>query len=277
MHEHNNQLKAIAWTIGVHLALLLFLWLFKYAIPSAPPIEELGMEVNLGTSDMGSGADQPMSVEDPATDVAMVANRATQQQNNESKNLLQSSDKDAPEVNTAEKNNANRNNTEENNRRRRQTDRQDNSNNHQQPHARYVYNGSTGHGGNSSYQNTPGSHEGNDPNGNGDKGVPNGTPGATNYSGSPGNGNGGISHTISGRTIVAFPPKEAKYKEDGVVVVRVTVNRDGAIVNKQIVSATSAELRNIALHKVDKVRFNKSTTAPEEQFGNITFVFKTRD
>jgi hypothetical protein len=54
------------------------------------------------------------------------------------------------------------------------------------------------------------------------------------------------------------------------------VNRNGVITNKQVVSASNGELRNIALRKIEKVKFNKSEDAPEEQFGNITFVFKTR-
>jgi TonB family protein len=138
-----------------------------------------------------------------------------------------------------------------------------------------VYPGSNGKGGNSAAANMPGTSEGNTF-GNGDRGVPHGTPGATNYTGSPGSGTGGISYNLSGRTMVAFPPKEAQFRTGGRVVVRVTVARSGSITNTQIKSSTNSELNSIALRKVQQVRFNASETAPEEQFGDITFVFKTR-
>jgi len=273
--EQNAQYKALAWTLGVHALLFLFLWMFRYAIPTNEPLPEMGMEVNLGTSDQGSGNDQPMSVEDPAADIASAANKNVQQQNNEAKELMRSNEADAPGVNTANAKENNRNSTQQDNNKHKVKNNQEANNNKEKQNPRYVYKGSTGKGGNDAMQNNPGTNEGND-NGNGDKGVPNGTPGAVNYTGSPGNGNGGISHTISGRTILAFPPKDANFKEQGTVVVHVTVNREGLIVNKRIVSASSADLGAIALRKADKVRFNKNESAPEEQFGNITFVFKTK-
>lgn len=273
--EQNSQMKAMAWTIGVHVLLFLFFWLFKYGVPVITPIPEMGMEVNLGTSDDGSGFDQPMSVEDPANGTSSATNRNVQQQDNEAKELLQSNEADAPGINTATSKQNNRNSTQQDNSKRKTKSIQEANNNREKQNPRYVYNGSNGNGGNNAMQNHPGTGEGNGT-GNGDKGVPGGTPGSSNYTGSPGNGTGGISHTLSGRMIVAFPPRDANFKEQGTVVVRVTVNREGVIVNKQIISASSADLRALALHKADKVRFNKSETSPEEQFGNITFVFKTK-
>jgi TonB family protein len=76
--------------------------------------------------------------------------------------------------------------------------------------------------------------------------------------------------------MVAFPPKEAQFRSGGTVIVRVTVARDGSITNKNIKRSNNTELNSIALRKVQQVRFNASETAPEEQFGDITFVFKTR-
>jgi TonB family protein len=133
-----------------------------------------------------------------------------------------------------------------------------------------------GRGGNSAAGNVNGTGEGITGR-SGDQGVPGGTPGATNYSGTPGTGNGlGLQHSISGRNIVAFPPKEAAFREGGTVKIRVTVNREGVIVNRTVKSSTNTELTSIALRKLQQVRFNKSTTAPPEQFGDITFVFRPR-
>jgi outer membrane biosynthesis protein TonB len=275
--EKKVKTKAAAWTAGVHVLLLLLFLLLSYSIPATPPIEELGMEVNLGTSEDGSGTNQPIAEEDPATDDASVAYNPSTADKSDAKDMLRSNEPDAPSVAPTTTNNANnRNRTENDNRRNKPTTQQEtkNNNNTRPQQARYVYGGSTGRGGNSGGANTPGTSEGNTT-GKGDRGVPGGTPGAPNYSGVPGSGNG-ISHNLAKRNIVAFPPPEADFKEGGKVVIRITVNRDGAIVNKQIVSASNSELRGIALRKLDKVKFNKSTDAPEEQFGNITFVFKTR-
>ena len=234
------------------------------------------MEVNLGTSEDGSGTDQPMAIDDPAPDAANAAYTSNAQQANNSREMMQTDDPDAPAVAPVTTNNNNRNNTEANNNRTRTNNRQAANNTaRQQQRPRYVYNGGTGTGGNNATTNVPGSSEGNTT-GSGDRGVPGGTAGAPNYSGVPGSGNGGISHNISGRSIIAFPPPDADFKEGGRVIVRITVNRDGVITNKQVVSASSAELRPIALKKVDKIKFNKAENAPAEQFGNITFVFKTR-
>ncbi|MGN6567574.1 MAG: energy transducer TonB [Flavipsychrobacter sp.] len=274
--EQNINIKALAWTIGVHAALLLLFFLWRYTLPVTVTPPEMGMEVNLGTSDNGSSTDQPMAIDQPAPDEAAAARQAAAQQSEQTKDMLQGNDNDAPAVNTAATKSNIRNNTETDNNRHKVAE-QTVSNDHKQQHQRpkFVYTGGTGRGGNGAMQNMNGSSEGNTT-GSGDRGVPNGTPGASNYVGSPGNGNGGISHTLTNRNIVAFPGRDASFREQGRVVIRVTVNRDGEIVNKQVISASSAELRALALRKVDKVRFNKSESAPEEQFGNITFVFKTR-
>lgn len=275
--------KALSWTAGVHVVLLLLFALWKFSAPAAAaPIAEMGMEVNLGTSADGFGTDQPMDMEEPAAATA-TANTQTQFAATASERQVEESDEaDAPAVATAKPivkpvrptlqtpkpiTNNRQMNTQTSPANTRITAPQ---------RPKYTYQGSTGRGGNGAVQNSPGTNEGNTT-GNGDRGVPHGTPGATNYTGSPGNGTGGISYTLAGRSMIAFPMNEAEFREGGKVVVRVTVNRAGTIVNKQVVSATNAELRPIALKKLNQVKFNQNENAPAEQFGNITFVFKTRN
>jgi TonB family protein len=275
--EQPINMKALAWTVGVHVLLLLLFILFKYSVPTiTDPFPEMGMEVNLGTSDNGYGTDQPMVVDEPAPDNASATNAHVSPAANTTRDMLRAEEPNAPAVNTpVNTTNTNRNNTAANTNTRRNTSQQTATNtNTQQQRPRYVYNGGTGRGGNAAQTNIAGGNEGNT-NGDGDRGVPAGTPGASNYTGVPGRGNG-ISHTLTGRNIVAYPNPDADFREGGKVVVRVTVNRAGVITNKQIVSASNAELRVIALRKVEKIQFNKSEDSPEEQFGNITFVFKTR-
>lgn len=274
VQEQPVDIKAAAWTIGVHLVLLLLFFFISYQLPQQEPIEEMGIEVNLGTSEDGYGTNQPMSVGLPAPDNAASTSLSNASSSDLPTNVLESDDPNAPAINS---NNTNSNTTNRNNAvNSNVNDRNDRpaNNNNTRRQARYVYSGSDGEGGNGAGADNDGGSEGNTT-GSGDRGVPGGTPGASNYEGTPGRG-GGISHTLSGRNIVAFPNRDAEFKESGSVTIRITVNKDGVITNKRITSASSSELRQIALEKVEKIRFNKSSSAPEEQFGNITFVFKTR-
>jgi hypothetical protein len=59
--------KALAWTIIVHALLLLLFIFLSYSVPHTNITDAGGgMEVNLGTSEDGSGTDQPMSKNDPS-------------------------------------------------------------------------------------------------------------------------------------------------------------------------------------------------------------------
>lgn len=270
------QPRPLMITVGVHVLLLLLLLLWRFSLPAQETkLPEMGMEVNLGTSDNGSGTDQPMDMEDPAASAS--ASRAVNSAASSNADVERSEDDEAPSVSTTRQ--VNRRQSQNNTETQKNTAGVANTaaiihtSAPQRP--RYVYPGSNGKGGNSAAANMPGSSEGNTF-GSGDRGVPHGTPGATNYTGSPGNGTGGISYNLSGRSMIAFPPKEAQFRAGGRVVVRVTVARSGSITNSQIKSSTNSELNSIALRKVQQVRFNASESAPEEQFGDITFVFKTR-
>jgi TonB family protein len=267
--------RAAVWTAGVHILLLLLFIFIKYSSPAAQqPLQELGMEVNLGTDEDGGGDEQPMNTEEPAAKRMAATRKAAAAPKPSAKEILHTDDRTAPSLSAPAKTKA-KDITESRVTHKRVGQPAQQSNNstvNQQP--KYTYNGGTGRGGNAGPANTPGRTEGNGA-GLGDKGVPGGVPGAANYTGTPGTGNG-ISHTLNRRSIIAFPSPEAEFREGGKVVIRITVNKNGTITNKQVVSASNGELRSIALKKLEKVKFNKSEEAPEEQFGNITFVFKTR-
>ncbi len=268
--------KAIAWTVGIHALILLLFFFLSYSVPATQPVVEMGMEVNIGTSADGFGTNQPLVAGEPAPNESSVTYSSTAPKSSLPANMLESTDEDAPVVNQVNKRNKNNRNdntrpTNSNTTRNNSNNTADNNRTRQQK-PRYVYDGGAGTGGNGSANDAAGGSEGNT-SGDGDRGVPGGTPGAGNYEGTPGSG---ISHTLGGRSIVAFPDRDADFKEGGKVVVRITVNRQGQIINKRIESASNSGLRSIALKKVDKIRFNKSETSPEEQFGKITFVFKTR-
>lgn len=266
--EQSKNIKALTITAAIHVLLLLIFLLVRYTLPAQEPAAEMLMEVNLGTSDNGSGTDQPEIPEDPAAADAAVANTASSENHNAADRPMHTADDaDAPVVanNTAGKS-RNRNSTASNNRNRSNVVTNSNTQNtNTRQQAKYVMPGGTGRGGNSAANNKPGSNEGIGT-GNGDMGVPGGTPGAKNYF--------GTSYRLGNRQMVSRPDRNAEFNEGGKVIVNVTVDRDGIIKSYRVTSAANSKLKEIAERKLKSIRFNKAPSAPVEQFGDITFVFK---
>lgn len=266
MKEQQINSKAAIYTMVIHAALLILCLFIGYTLPATPAVmDEMGMEVNLGNSDDGSGDNQAFSTDHPAYQPEETSRSAAKDASESPSNLTtDETDADAPAIKNQPDKTVHKTTTAENN---------------QKPVAqakpKILFPASNGNGGNAAQINQAGGSEGNGT-GNGDKGVPGGTPGAANYSGIPGNGTGGIAHSFNDRTMIAKPKPDAEFREGGKVVVRVTVNKEGQIIKKSIKRAANAELGKIALRKTEEVRFSKSETAAPEQFGDITFVFKTR-
>ena len=280
-----RQLKALGITLGLHAALLLLFFGVRYAAPQpvAPPVEELGMEVNLGSSADGYGTEQPEIMGDPARPSPTLPEGAgAPDEATEPVAASPSNDPDAAEITPKKETvkpvvpkpvtpkpptqtTAKANTTA--------TPKATNNKPAEAPRkAKVLFPGSTGTGGNGAQRDVAGGSEGNTF-GSGDRGVPGGTPGAKNYEGSPGRGTGGVNHTLSGRTIIA-PRLEGNFRNGGTVKMRVTVNRAGTIVNSSVLSG-SGELVPIAKEKLQQVRFSAAPDGPVEQFGTVTFVFKT--
>lgn len=251
--------KAALWTIAVHAILLLLFFLVSWTLAPTPmetPLNDtLGMEVNLGTSDDGSGNDQPMAKKKPSAYQATVVYKSVATTTDLPKEIIQSTDADAPVVdNTRTKTNTPIPTPAENNKPSPKPAEK----------PKYTYQGETGPGGNDAKHDAPGTGEGNT-HGNGDRGVPGGTPGATNY----------IGHNLVDREIT--PKKfEAEFSESGKVVIHVTVDRNGNIINKRVKSSSSPQLTQLALDKINSAKFSPGKGAAPEQSGDVTFTFKTR-
>lgn len=256
-------IKALTWTIGIHAVLLLLFFLWRYTVPVLTAEVGNGLEVNLGSSENGSGDDQPMSKDDPASYSASVVYKNAELKSPVPQEMMHSDAADAPVVNDPGKKEI----------KGHTGTKPDIA---PPPVPKSVYGGdNNGKGGNGAKDNKPGSNEGKTT-GPGDAGVNGGTPGAANYSGVPGSGGGGGTyHTLTGRDIT--PKKlEAEFREGGKVVISVTVDRDGNIVSKFVKSSSNPELTKIALDKINKARFSKSNSSAPQQFGDVTIVFKAR-
>jgi outer membrane biosynthesis protein TonB len=283
MNSQDNiiNVRAATGTIVIHVLLLLFFLLFRYSTPEVKPVEELGMEVNLGTDENGNGFEQPQSIEDPSKNATQEVATETPVENITATEIEHSEEPEAPKIAPIVANNnkgkeikphTQKPDVKSKLKKEKKHNLATNIKPKQKP--RYVYHNSNGNGGNKAMNNVAGNNEGNT-HGKGDRGLPNGVPGSSNYKGSPGNGTGGISHTLSGRDI---SPKQfvAEFNEAGKVVVRVKVDRDGNIISKTIRSSSSAKLSEIALQKLAQAHFTKKSDAAPEQIGDVTFVFKTR-
>ncbi len=255
-------IKALSWTIGIHALLLLLFFLWRYTIPAVTTEIGNGLEVNLGSSENGSGNDQPMSKEDPSSYSASVVYKNSEVKSPLPKEMMHSDATDAPVVTDPNKKDV-----------KGQPGTKPTP--EPKPVPKSVYGGdNNGKGGNGAKDNKPGTSEG-ITHGSGDQGVNGGTPGASNYTGVPGSGGGGTYHTLTGRDIT--PKKlEAEFREGGKVVISVTVDRDGNIVSKFVKSSSNPELTRIAMDKISKAKFSKSTGSAPQQFGDVTIVFKAR-
>jgi outer membrane biosynthesis protein TonB len=270
--ELKNNSKAIAWTAGIHLILLLIFFMIKYTLPAegAGSNEDL-MEVNLGTDMDGFGTDQPEDPNDPAAANALMAHiEAGEQATADEPELLTSDEADAPAVvNNRPRTPARRTEPARNHQPTRTNSRTataaTNTSTAPRQQPKYVMPGATGTGGNRAAGTVAGSSEGIGT-GTGDMGVPAGTPGAKNYF--------GTSYRLGNRQMVARPEPTAEFNEGGRVVINVTVSRDGSIKSYRVTKASNPTIRAIAEKKIKSVRFNKSDNAPVEQFGDITFEFK---
>jgi TonB family protein len=110
----------------------------------------------------------------------------------------------------------------------------------------------------------------------GNQGVPQGSANVDRYGPGGGTGNG-ISFSLDGRTSLSLPKPNYPGNEEGVVVVKVTVDKNGLVKTAETGvrgSTTSdpnllAEAKKAAL----KAKFNVDANAPAVQVGTITYRF----
>jgi len=112
--------------------------------------------------------------------------------------------------------------------------------------------------------------------GTGNQGGINGSTESKNYSGK-GYGNEGISYSLSGRTPQDLPLPKYNSQVDGIVVVEVTVDRDGKVTNATpgVKGSTTLDknLTEAAKKAALLARFDKNPDAPAFQKGTITYHF----
>ncbi|MCD6202447.1 MAG: hypothetical protein J7K46_11635 [Bacteroidales bacterium] len=112
--------------------------------------------------------------------------------------------------------------------------------------------------------------------GKGNQGNPQGSVQAGAHSGTPGTGNG-VSYSLGGRTPQKLPLPEYNYQVAGVVVVEVTVDRNGNVTKATPGVKGSTTLNQDLLNAAKKAalasKFDRKPDAPAFQKGTITYKF----
>jgi TonB family protein len=112
--------------------------------------------------------------------------------------------------------------------------------------------------------------------GNGNQGVPQGVANAERYGPGGGTGNG-VSFSLDGRTSLSLPKPQYPGNEQGVVVVKVTVDKNGLVKNAEAgvrgSNTADPDLIAAARRAALQARFNVDSNAPDVQTGTITYRF----
>ena len=114
----------------------------------------------------------------------------------------------------------------------------------------------------------------------GNQGVPTGDPNAGTY-GQGGRGSGtsgsGISYSLSGRTATSTPKPNYPGREEGTVVVKITVDQSGRVTQAEPgqrgTTTLNPDLHDAAKRAALQARFNVDNNAPAFQTGTITYRF----
>ena len=112
--------------------------------------------------------------------------------------------------------------------------------------------------------------------GGGNQGSPDGTANAPKYGSGGGVGNG-VSYSLDGRSAQSLPKPYYPGNEEGVVVVQVTVNKNGVVTKAEAgvkgSNTANPELISAAKKAALQAKFNVDENAPAFQIGTITYHF----
>ena len=222
--------------------------------PPDPPIEEEGVEVNLGNSDFGSGNNPIPNVSEnnsPNYSRPATSNEVATQNTEESMamnasttpgNTVTQEDevKDVPEI--PKKPEINKNALFK--KKRTET-------------------------------NTNGGSQG-ITSGNGNQGKVGGDPNSNRYDGNPGKGGAGWS--LEGRNVRALPTPEYNSNQQGRIVVKIWVDRSGNVIKAEAPAKGSTIVSGVmvkqAMTAAKRAKFSASSNAIEAQIGYITYEFR---
>jgi colicin import membrane protein len=264
--KHKNGLIG---TILFHGILLLIFIIAGFTIPYPPPPEE-GVLINFGTSDVGTGDMEP-ALNDVSSSQTSNEGEYTLP-DDKGKVITQDFEDAAGElVNNKTQTNKKINKKDlRKNQVKSVTNQQTFQNNGPKVNKLALYPGKSTTG-----SWTGGEGEGGGP---GNQGDPNGDPNSKSRTGGYSGNGKGISFNLNGRNSLSLPKPEYNYQVEGVVVVEVTVDKQGRVTNAYpgIKGSTTLDdnLLNAAKKAAMIARFDIKNNAPAYQKGTITYHFK---
>ncbi|MDB4534608.1 TonB family protein [Vicingaceae bacterium] len=246
--KEKNSRAGIIGTVLVHLLLLLMFLSFGMPYQDPAPENEGAMMINFGTSDSGSGDEQPTEPESSASENANPTENSAAEEN-----ILTQDNIEAVEVNSSPI----------------PKDIEPTPTPKEEPVVSENLSNALNALNNSESTSSQGETDGA-----GDQGDPNGDP---NSNGTSTSGGSGIGFDLGGRGKVSFKKPENPTQEDGKVVVEIWVNREGKVLRAKTGARGSTTTNPILQKKAEeaayKARFKKDENAPFEQKGTMTFVF----
>lgn len=251
MNQKDKRNRGIVFTLGFHLAVLLLLFFSGFTTPLPLPEEE-GITIDFGDSDTGQGLIEPEQTTQP------VQPKPSEVQ--EESNMTQDYEEapiTAPEVKPQDKaEEVQTNKVEEVVEEVRAVD----------PNALFQNNSDNSN--NSSSEGIAG--------GDGNQGAPDGDPNSNSYVDN-GTGSGGVGYSLAGRKPKGLPKPVYTSNEQGIVVVKIVVDRDGKVISAIPGVKGSTTLDNALLSAAKQAalttKFDKKTSAPSKQTGTITYHF----
>lgn len=269
MQFKKDEIKGMLGTILFHVLLVLVLLFMALRTPLPLPTEG-GVEVNLGNSDQGMGTEQPMELSAPAAASPPIA------QQDKPDDLLTEDTEEAPAIEPKKERKPEP--VKEQPKPVVKPEPKPEPKPTVDPRAMFPGKGTTGKnqgkGGNEGITGKPG-----------DQGNPFGTPDATSYEGTGGSGNGigsgngsGVSFDLAGRTSRSIPKPSTNFRERGIVVVTIYVDRSGNVTRvvpgARGSTTSNKQLFDLASTAARKAKFSVKEDAPAEQKGTITYIFE---
>jgi len=284
-HFPSERGKGIAGTIILHLAILALCLLFGFSVPP-PPETELGILVNFGTDDTGMGLIEPSapaSQEDASPPPPSEPEIVT-----DDEPILTQDTEEAPEVKKVdpeaerkrqeqieaerihrEQLEAERIRKEQEEIDRKKIEAEQKRQADITDRTKKALEGSRNAGTSSTSEGVAG--------GEGNQGVPSGDLNSQNRGDGGGTGNSGISYDLGGRGFQKLPLPQYDSQEEGRVVVEVSVDRSGKVIqaNPGFKGTTILDdyLLRVAKEAALQASFDAKPDAPAIQKGTITYNF----
>jgi len=277
--------KGVAWTILFHTALFIILFVISFSVKIPEP--ESGILVNFGFDDTGSGLIEPSgppSQPEPAQPVAAT----TESSPSDESLLTQDFDKDVPEVKKvdpeAEKKKQEQIEAEKKRRaeleaeriKKQQEEEERKRIEEEQKRINDILNRTKNALTNAGNIGTDTKSEG-VAGGSGNQGIPEGSPDSKIRGEGTGKGDRGISYDLGGRGFQSLPVPKYEYQKEGRVVVEISVDRSGRVIQASPGAKGSTtleeDLLNAAREAALQARFEPKPDAPVIQKGTITYNF----